>query len=151
VTWACRLLGAGATSDGGRRSGSATATATARSSIRGHVVDQRGPLAGASVCAATHGGLQTCATTDARGAYAIEQLFASTYRVTALAAQHRPATYGLGTAAGSWLALGVGEARDQIDLEQGAFVAPGCAAHRVHSGNRRDHVEKSGSSHSISV
>jgi len=83
----------------------------ARASIRGHVADKKGPLAGASVCAATAGDLQTCATSDAQGAYAIENLAATAYRVTALAPQHRPATFGTG-----WLALGAGEARDKIDF-----------------------------------
>ena len=79
-------------------------------------MDHKGPVAGASVCAATRGGLQTCTTTSADGAYAIENLSATAYRVTALAAQHRPATFGVGTRAGSWLVLGVGEARDKVDF-----------------------------------
>ena len=83
---------------------------------RGHVVDHKGPVAGASVCASTRGGRQTCATTNADGAYAIENLSATAYRVTALAAQHRPATFGVGTPAGSWVVLGVGEARDKVDV-----------------------------------
>jgi protocatechuate 3,4-dioxygenase beta subunit len=110
----------------GATSGSASASAGhvrtgaaatgARSSIRGRVMDRKGPVAGASVCAATRGDLQTCTTTDAEGAYVIENLSAIAYRVTALAAQHRPATFGIGTPAGSWLVLGVGETRDKIDL-----------------------------------
>lgn len=100
-----------AASGGAGQVGAAT---PARSSIRGHVVDHKGPLAGASVCAATRGDLQTCTTTDAQGAYAIENLTATAYRVTALAAQHRPATFGVGS--GSWLALGVGEARGNVDV-----------------------------------
>ena len=96
--------------------GGAHAATGAGSSIRGHVADRKGPLAGASVCAATRGEIQICTTTDARGAYAIENLSATAYRVTALAAQHRPATFGIGTPAGGWLLLGAGEARDKIDF-----------------------------------
>jgi hypothetical protein len=96
--------------------GHVTATKAARSSIRGHVMDSKGAVAGASVCAATRGDLQTCTTTNAQGAYAIENLSATAYRVTALAAQHRPATFGIGTPAGGWVVLGEGEARDKIDL-----------------------------------
>ena len=107
--------GSAPTSAGTAR-GTASAEKGASSSIRGRVTSAKGPLAGASVCAATHGDVQTCSTTDAEGQYAIEDLRAAAYRVTALAAQHRPATFGAGTPKGSWLALGVGEARDQIDF-----------------------------------
>ena len=106
----------GRTAASARHVGTAAAATGARSSIRGHVVDHKGPVAGASVCASTRGGRQTCATTNADGAYAIENLSATAYRVTALAAQHRPATFGVGTPAGSWVVLGVGEARDKVDV-----------------------------------
>ena len=110
--------GAGTTttsaSGGAGHSKSTPAATGARGSIRGHVVDRKGPLAGAAVCAATRGDVQTCTTTDASGAYAIDNLSATAYRVTALAAKHRPATFGIGT--GSWIALGAGETRDKIDL-----------------------------------
>ncbi len=93
-----------------------TATTGGSASIRGDVMDSKGPLAGASVCAATRSERQTCTTTDAQGAYAIENLAATAYRVTAFAAQHRPATFGVGSPSGSWFVLGTGEARQKVDL-----------------------------------
>ncbi len=121
-----RAVGAGAGNSaiaGGGPVAKGPGGARARGAIRGRVVDVRGPLAGASVCAATRGGVQACGRTDAQGAYAIEALGASAYRVTALATLHRPGTFGGG--GGDWVVLGDGEVRGDVDvvLRAGVLLA----------------------------
>lgn len=112
----------GESSDGsatGARSGSSRTRdqATSRSSIRGRVTDAKGPLANATVCAATRIDVTACATTDAQGTYAIEELSAGAYRVSAVAPQHRPGRFADGgDRTRAWIYLAAGQVRDKVDL-----------------------------------
>jgi hypothetical protein len=118
--------------------GSSAASTT--SSSKSHVVDprtlQRGsiagtvrddanaPIAGARVCASPWSpalspqnlGELPCTTTDAQGAYALSQLLAAQYRVTASAKTFRPARYAVPGGQPLPLSLAAGEAKTGIDL-----------------------------------
>ncbi|HEY4176842.1 MAG TPA: carboxypeptidase regulatory-like domain-containing protein [Kofleriaceae bacterium] len=103
-------LGEGAGSSTATGSGGGVmAPAAQRAAIRGRVTNAKGALPGATVCAANRWDVTACVASDAQGAYSIENLAAGAYRVSATAAQHRPANT-------EWLYLGAGDTRDKIDL-----------------------------------
>lgn len=108
----------------------------ARATIRGRVTDGDGePIGGARVCALTSTpdleSLITrqpvCSLADAQGYYAVEGLFAVSYRVSASAPRHRPAQWVDGETTTSRrfeLRLSAGQTVEGIDLVLDAGGVP---------------------------